>query len=134
MEKVKGLEKLKKVDLIDIILRKDDVEKSKNVVIDELGTKLSASEKLIEELKTNSEKFKNEKDGVNRKLAEANTTIKSLRRDRDMLIGKNVKYENQICELTDEITTLRDKGKVNKVFGIVGCIMLAVALAIVLIF
>lgn len=131
---MKGLEKLKKAELIDIILRKDDVEKSKNVVIDELGTKLSASEQIIQELKTNSEKFKNEKDGVNRKLAEANTTIKSLRRDRDMLIGKNVKYENQICELTDEITTLKDKGKVNKVFGIVGCIMLAVALAIVLIF
>lgn len=131
---MKGLEKLKKVELIDIILRKDDVEKSKNVVIDELGTKLSASEKLIEELKTNSEKFKNEKDGVNRKLAEANTTIKSLRRDKDMLIGKNVKYENQICELTDELTTLKDKGKVNKVFGIVGCILAVVAITVLLIF
>lgn len=134
MEKVKGLKKLKKDDLIDIILRKDDVEKSKNAQIDELGTKLSASEKLIEELKTNSEKFKNEKDGINRRLAEANTTIKSLRRDRDALIGKNVKFENQICELTEEITTIKDKGKVNKVFGIAGCIMLAVAIAIVLIF
>lgn len=131
---MKGLEKLKKAELIDIILRKDDVDKSKNAQIDELGTKLSASEKLIEELRTNSEKFKNEKDGVNRKLAEANTTIKSLRRDRDLLIGKTVKLENQICELTDEITTVKDKGKVNKVFGIVGCIMLAVAIAIVLIF
>lgn len=134
MEKVKGLEKLKKAELIDIILRKDDVDKSKNAKLDELGTKLSASEKLIEELRTNSEKFKNEKDGINRRLAEANTTIKSLRRDRDALIGKNVKLENQICELTDEITTIKDKGKVNKVFGIVGCIMLAVAIAIVLIF
>ena len=134
MEKVKGLEKLKKVDLIDIILRKDDVEKSKNVVIDELGTKLSASEKLIEELKTNSEKFKNEKDGINRRLAEANTTIKSLRRDRDLLIGKNVKFENQVRELTDEITTLKDKGKVNKVIGIAGCVLITVAIAILLIF
>lgn len=131
---MKGLEKLKKVELIDIILRKDDVEKSKNVQIDELGTKLSASEKLIEELKTNTEKFKNEKDGVNRRLAEANTTIKSLRRDRDTLIGKNVKLEQQVCDLTDEIITLKDKGKVNKVFGIAGCFLVAVAVAIVLIF
>ena len=131
---MKGLEKLKKVELIDIILRKDEVEKSKNAQIDVLGTKLSASEKLIDELKTNSEKFKNEKDGVNRRLAEANTTIKSLRRDRDTLIGKNVKLENQVIELTDEITTLRDKGKVNKVFGIAGCFLVAVAVAILLIF
>lgn len=131
---MKGLEKLKKVELIDIILRKDEVEKSKNAQIDVLDTKLSASEKLIDELKTNSEKFKNEKDGVNRRLAEANTTIKSLRRDRDTLIGKNVKLENQVIELTDEITTLRDKGKVNKVFGIAGCFLVAVAVAILLIF
>ena len=117
MEKVKGLEKLKKADLIDIILRKDNVDKSKNVQIDELGVKLSASEKLIEELRTNSEKFKNEKDGINRRLAEANTTIKSLRRDRDALIGKNVKLENQVCELTDEVMTLKDKAKTGKVFG-----------------
>ena len=131
---MKGLEKLKKVELIDIILRKDEVEKSKNAQIDELGTKLSASEQLIEELKINSEKFKNEKDGVNRRLAEANTTIKSLRRDRDTLIGKNVKLEQQVCDLTDEIITLKDKGKVNKVFGIAGCFLVAVAVAIVLIF
>lgn len=134
MEKVKGLEKLKKADLIDIILRKDDVEKSKNLTIDALDTKLNASEKLIEELKTNSEKFKNEKDGVNRRLAEANTTIKSLRRDRDALIGKNMKLENQVHELTDEITTLKDKGKVGKVMGIAGCVLITVAIAIVLIF
>ena len=131
---MKGLEKLKKVELIDIILRKDEVEKSKNLEINALDTKLSASEKLIDELRTNSEKFKNEKDGVNRRLAEANTTIKSLRRDRDTLIGKNVKLENQIIELNDEITTLKDKGKVNKVFGIAGCFLVAVAVAIVLIF
>ena len=131
---MKGLEKLKKVELIDIILRKDEVEKSKNLEINALDTKLSASEKLIDELRTNSEKFKNEKDGVNRRLAEANTTVKSLRRDRDTLIGKNVKLENQIIELNDEITTLKDKGKVNKVFGIAGCFLVAVAVAIVLIF
>ena len=131
---MKGLEKLKKVELIDIILRKDEVEKSKNAQIDELGTKLSASEQLIEELKINSEKYKNEKDGVNRRLAEANTTIKSLRRDRDTLIGKNVKLEQQVCDLTDEIITLKDKGKVNKVFGIAGCFLVAVAVAILLIF
>lgn len=131
---MKGLEKLKKVELIDIILRKDEVEKSKNAQIDALDTKLSASEKLIEELHTNTEKFKNEKDGVNRRLAEANTTIKSLRRDRDTLIGKNVKLEQQVCDLTDEIITLKDKGKVNKVFGIAGCFLVAVAVAIVLIF
>lgn len=134
MEKVKGLEKLKKADLIDIILRKDNVDKSKNVQIDELGVKLSASEKLIEELKTNSEKFKNEKDGINRRLAEANTTIKSLRRDRDALIGKNVKLENQVCELTDEIMTLKDKAKTGKVFGIIGCIMFVLALISLIIF
>lgn len=131
---MKGLEKLKKVELIDIILRKDEVEKSKNAQIDELSTELSASEKLIAELHTNTEKFKNEKDGVNRRLAEANTTIKSLRRDRDTLIGKNVKLEQQVCDLTDEIITLKDKGKVNKVFGIAGCFLVAVAVAIVLIF
>lgn len=128
------LEKLKKVELIDIILRKDEVEKSKNLEINALDTKLSASEKLIDELKTNSEKFKNEKDGVNRRLAEANTTIKSLRRDRDILIGKNVKLEQQVCNLTNEIINLKDKGKVNKVFGIAGCFLVAVAVAILLIF
>lgn len=131
---MKGLEKLKKAELIDIILRKDDVDKSKNAQIDELGTKLSASEKLIEELRTNSVKFKNEKDGVNRRLAEANTTIKSLRNDRDSLIGKTMKLENKVCELNDELTALKDKGKVNKVFGIVGCILAVVAIAILLIF
>lgn len=130
----KGLQKMKKADLIDIILRKDDVDRKKNVKLDELGTKLSASEKLIEELKTNSEKFKNEKDGVNRRLAEANTTIKSLRRDRAALIGKTVKLENQVCELTDEIETLKDKGKVGKVMGIAGCVLITVAVAILLIF
>lgn len=134
MEKVKGLEKLKKVDLIDIILRKDDVEKSKNVVIDELGTKLSASEKLIEELKTNSEKFKNEKDGVNRRLAEANTTIKSLRVDRDILINKGVKLEDTVKELQEELKTAKDKGKVHKVFGIVGCVLAMLAIIVSLLF
>lgn len=134
MEQLKGLQKLKKADLIDIILRKDDVEKSKNLTIDALDTKLNASEKLIEELKNNSEKFKNEKDGINRRLAEANTTIKSLRRDRDILIGKNVKFENQVRELTDEITTLKDKGKVGIAMGIAGCVLITVAVAIVLIF
>ena len=131
---MKGLEKLKKAELINIILRKDDVDKSKNAQIDELGTKLSASEQLIEELRTNSVKFKNEKDGVNRRLAEANTTIKSLIHDRDALIGKSMKLENKVCELTDEIITLKDKGKVNKVFGIAGCILAVVAIAILLIF
>lgn len=131
---MKGLEKLKKVELIDIILRKDDVDKTKTTQIDELGVKLSASEKLIEELKTNSEKFKNEKDGINRRLAEANTTIKSLRRDRDALIGKNVKLENQVSELTDEIMTLKDKAKTGKVFGIIGCIMFVLALISLIVF
>ena len=131
---MKGLEKLKKVELIDIILRKDDVDKSKTTQIDELGVKLSASEKLIEELKTNTEKFKNEKDGINRRLAEANTTIKSLKCNRDALIGKNVKLENKICELTDEIMTLKDKAKTGKVFGIIGAIMFILAIISLIVF
>ena len=129
---MKGLEKLKKADLIDIILRKDDVEKSKNVVIDELGTKLSASEKLIEELKTKSDKFKNEKDGVNRKLAEANTTIHSLKSNRDSLINKNLKLEAKIAELNNTVDELKNKGKANKVFGIIGCILIAVSIILML--
>lgn len=131
---MKGLEKLKKADLIDIILRKDDVDKSKNVKIDELGTKLSASEKLIEELKTKSDKFKNEKDGINRKLAEANTTIHSLKNNRDSLINKNLKLEAKIAELNNTVDELKDKGKVNKVIGIAGCVLIMVAIAILLIF
>ena len=131
---MKGLEKLKKAELIDIILRKDDVDKSKNAQIDELGTKLSASEKLIEELRSSSNKFKTEKDDAKHRISELNTTIISLKRDRDALIGKNLKLENKVCELTDEITTLKDKGKVNKVFGIAGCILAVVAIAILLIF
>lgn len=131
---MKGLEKLKKAELIDIILRKDDVDKSKNVKIDELGTKLSASEKLIEELKTNTLKFKNEKDGINRKLAEANITIHSLKSNRDSLINKNLKLETTIAELNNTIDKLKDKGKVGKVMGIAGCVLITVAIAIVLIF
>lgn len=130
----KGLQKMKKADLIDIILRKDDVDRKKNVRIDELGTKLSASEKLIEELKSNNLKFKSEKDGVNRKLSEANTTISSLKRDRDSLINRNIRLTNSLKEAQEEIETLKDKGKVDKVMGIAGCVLLAVAVAILLIF
>lgn len=130
---MKGLEKLKKAELIDIILRKDDVDKAKNVRIDELGTKLSASEKLIEELRNKSDKFKNEKDGANRRMSELNTTINSLRRDRDSLIGKNIKLTENVAELSKEIDDIRDKGKASKVFGIIGCVMLAVAVIILLI-
>lgn len=130
---MKGLEKLKKVELIDIILRKDDVDKAKNAQIDELGTKLSASEKLIEELRNKSDKFKNEKDGANRRMSELNTTINSLKRDRDALIGKNLKLAESVTELSKEIDALRDKGRANKVFGIIGCVMLAVAVIILLV-
>lgn len=131
---MKGLEKLKKVELIDIILRKDDVDKSKTAQIDELGVKLSASEKLIEELKNNTEKFKNEKDGINRRLAEANTTIKGLRSNRGALINKNIKLENEVRKLTDEIMTLKDKAKAGKVFGIIGCIMFILAIISLIVF
>lgn len=131
---MKGLEKLKKAELIDIILRKDDVDKSKNAQIDELGNELSAYQRVIEELKTNSEKFKNEKDGINRRLAEANTTIKSLRRDRDALIGRSMKLDEQVRELTDEITTLKDKTKAGKVFGIIGCILFILAVISLIVF
>lgn len=134
MEKVKGLEKLKKAELIDIILRKDDVDKAKNVRIDELGTKLSASEKLIEELRTKSDKLKTDKDNTNRRLSESNSIIASLKRDRDSLINKTVKQAECIEDLKGEIAELKDKGKVGKAVGIVGCVLLAVAIAVVLIF
>lgn len=130
----KGLQKMKKADLIDIILRKDDVDRKKNAKLDELDTKLSASEKLIEELKNNTLKFKNEKDGVNRKLSEANTTINSLKRDRDSLINKNIRLTDSLKEAQEEIETLKDKGKVGIAMGIAGCVLIAVAVAIVLIF
>lgn len=134
MEKMKGLEKLKKAELIDIILRKDEVDKTKNVRIDELGTKLSASEKLIEELKTKSDKLKTDKDNTNRKLSELNSIIASLKRDRDSLINKTVKQTKAIEELESKIAELKDKGKVGRAVGIAGCVLLAVAIAVVLIF
>lgn len=133
MEKIKGLEKLKKAELVDIILRKDDVDKAKNARLDELGTKLSASEKLIEELRSKSDKFKNEKDGINRKLSESNTTIISLKRDRDSLIGKTVKQQALIEELESKVANLKDKGKLNKAFGVIGCILIAVSVILMLI-
>lgn len=133
MEKIKGLEKLKKAELVDIILRKDDVDKAKNARLDELGTKLSASEKLIEELRSKSDKFKNEKDGINRRLSEANTTINSLKRDRDSLIGKTIKQQALIEELESKLANIKDKGKLNKAFGVIGCILIAVSVILMLI-
>lgn len=127
MEKVKGLEKLKKAELIDIILRKDDVERAKNAQLDEFSTKLSASEQLIAELKTNSDKFKRSTDDAKRRNSELLSNIAMLKKTRDELIGRLNDYEHQISEL-------KDKAKTGKVFGVIGCIMFILAIIAVIIF
>lgn len=127
MEKVKGLEKLKKAELIDIILRKDDVERAKNAQLDEFGTKLSASEQLIAELKTSTAKFKKSTDDAKHRNNELLSNIAMLKKTRDELIGRLNDYEKQIADL-------KDKAKTGKVYGIIGCIMFILAIVAVIIF
>jgi len=123
----KGLQKLKKAELIDIILRKDDVERAKNAQLDEFSTKLSASEQLIAELKTSSDKFKRSTDDAKHRNSELLSNIAMLKKTRDELIARLNDYEHQISEL-------KDKAKTGKVFGVIGGIMFILAIIAVIVF